>query len=240
MSTTFECECHWCGAKLIRKKQTKDVKLHFCDREKCKAEYQKTAKPVTREWLVEHYIDKQMDTTQIAHLVHRDPKSVWNWLKDFGIPRRPRGSCTKTRFKKGVQTWLGKKHTAESRKKMSDTAKAQGRVPYDPAVGSYMKTHKGADAPNWKGGITPERQSLYSSPEWSVAVKTVWKRDKATCQSCGRLKKTDRNVPFDIHHIVGFANKELRAEPNNLVLLCEPCHYWVHSNHNTGKEFIKP
>jgi len=31
---------------------------------------------------------------------------------------------------------------------------------------------------------------------------------------------------------------ETRCDINNLVLLCESCHYWVHSSANTNKEFI--
>jgi 5-methylcytosine-specific restriction endonuclease McrA len=30
----------------------------------------------------------------------------------------------------------------------------------------------------------------------------------------------------------------LRAEPDNLVLLCEACHRWVHSRANIGRVFL--
>lgn len=30
----------------------------------------------------------------------------------------------------------------------------------------------------------------------------------------------------------------LRTSIENLILLCEPCHYWVHSKANSKKEFI--
>lgn len=204
-----------------------------------KSEYQRQAKPVTEAWLREHYLDKGMNTTQIAYLVQRDPKSVWNWLKDFGIPTRPRGSEGANNFPRDGRSFRGKHHTQATKDKLREIAIAQGRVPYKPEVGSYMKGRKGVDTPNWKGGITPERQALYSSPEWSVAVKTIWKRDDATCQRCKMRKRDARKLPFDIHHIVGFQNVALRAEVSNLVLLCEPCHYWVHSRNNLNREFIK-
>lgn len=172
-------------------------------------------------------------------MVDRDPKSIWNWLKDLNIPTRPRGGHTLPHaFKKGDRNLFeGKKHTPETRKKMSDHAKATGRIPYDPAVGSYMKGRKGADTPRWKGGITPERQAFYSSPEWKKAERTVKKRDKHTCQRCGKTWR--RGEPFDVHHIVSFACVELRAVESNLVYLCESCHYWAHSNSNINKDFIK-
>lgn len=241
---TFKCKCHWCGKKLIRKKQGVPVKYHFCDRV-CKGEHQRQAKPVTREWLVEHYIDKGLDTTQIGHMVKRDPKSVWNWLKDFGIPTRPRGGSTCPHsFKKGQNkgkknSFYGRKHTAETRKKMSEAAKSDGRVPYDPAIGSYMKGRKGKDTPSWKGGITPERQAFYATPEWQSAARKVIKRDKSACQRCGKKKNHGDGFAFDIHHIVGFACVELRADVDNLVYLCEPCHYWVHGKENIDGVFIK-
>ena len=230
-------ECKFCGKTIYRRK-TKSGQ-NYCDT-KCKAEWQRTQKPVTKEWLHDHYIVKGMDTYQIGRLVKRDPKSVWNWLKDLGIPTRPRGGPTsKSSFKKGAPNlFQGRHHTPETRARMSAVAKATGRVPYDPAVGSYMKGRKGADTPGWKGGITADRQSVYSSLAWKIAVSAVWKRDDAKCQKCGKKKNEHRDTPFDVHHIQSFGIKNLRCETSNLVLLCEPCHYWIHSKKNKKNLFI--
>ena len=231
--------CTFCSSVIYRRK-TKSG-MNYCNT-KCKAEWQKTQKPVSREWLVEHYIDKKMDCVQIGKIVKRDPKSVWNWLKDFAIPTRKRGEGWSANFIHGSgpnNAFYGKTHSEESRKRMSEIAKAQGRVPYDPKVGSYMKGKRGESTTNWKGGISPERPAHYASDGWKKAVKEVWKRDNATCQRCKRHKSEIRETPFDIHHIVSFQNKELRSEVSNLVLLCEPCHYWVHSRKNKNREFIK-
>jgi hypothetical protein len=230
------CLCHQCGETIIRKEQSVPVRYHFCNLA-CKAAYQRTAKPVSKEWLVRHYVTLGMNTTQIAHIVKRDPKSVWNWLKDFGIPTRARGYACEHLFPKGHKLGVGRVHSPETRKKLSDISKATGRVPYKPEVGSYMKGRHGPDTPGWKGGITPERQAVYASVEWREAVKAVWKRDNATCRKCGLRKNDARTTPFDIHHVAGFENRELRTAPENLALLCEPCHYWVHSRKNTNKEF---
>lgn len=232
--------CHECGVDVVRRKQTKDVKVHFCSMA-CKANYQRRAKPVTKEWLIEHYIEKGMDCVQISEIVKRDPKSVWNWLKDFGIPTRPRGTGWDKNLIIGSgsdSAFYGKKHTEETKEKIRKISIEQGRVPFDPSVGSYMKGRKGDQTPNWKGGITADRQACYSSKEWCEAVKVVWKRDDAKCQICGRSKAEDRDFPFDIHHIIGFKNVRHRTNPDNLVLLCETCHYWAHSKKNTESLFI--
>lgn len=100
-----------------------------------------------------------------------------------------------------------------------------------------MFGRNGSANPMWRGGCTPERQGFYASIEWQEAVKAVWARDKGKCQRCGRPSH-DRGS-FHIHHIVSFAVKHLRAELTNLLLLCEPCHDWVHSKKNTAKEFIR-
>jgi len=102
--------------------------------------------------------------------------------------------------------------------------------------GMYGAT--GEDNPNWKGGVTPSRQKFYSSIEWRNVAHEVWKRDEATCQRCGKEKESE-DEKFDIHHIISFAVEETRAELDNLVLLCDDCHDWVHSNENTNNEYIE-
>jgi len=95
----------------------------------------------------------------------------------------------------------------------------------------------GEQNPNWLGGVTPERQAFYLSQEWKSACSSVWARDKATCQRCDI--KASSELTFHIHHIVSFSSKELRGDINNLVLLCESCHHFVHSNKNIEKDFIR-
>ena len=41
-----------------------------------------------------------------------------------------------------------------------------------------------------------------------------------------------------IHHIVSFADTDLRAEVSNLVLLCVKCHRFVHSKNNITQEYL--
>jgi len=91
--------------------------------------------------------------------------------------------------------------------------------------------------PNWKGGITPERQGLYCSQEWADVVRLVWARDSGECQSC-HAKKTNDNE-FHLHHIVPFEVVELRCVLSNLILFCKKCHNWVHSRKNKKGEYIE-
>ena len=233
---TIKTVCCFCKKSLIRKiAPSIKTKTHFCDN-KCKGEYQRTFKPVTKEWLYEHYVVKHLDTTQIAHIVNRNPKSVWNWLKDFNIQTRSRGGFTSPNcFMKGqVNLMQGKKHSAKTKKLLSVIAKQRPNM----NLGNYMRGRIGINHHGWKGGLTPERQAFYSSMEWIESVKKVWKRDNAICQKCGAKHNSKLRGTFHIHHIVSFMVREKRADVNNLILLCDKCHRWVHGKKNKNKELI--
>lgn len=95
----------------------------------------------------------------------------------------------------------------------------------------------GANNPAWKGGVAPERQKLYKTPEWKTMVQAVWKRDGFRCVRCGAGKTS--STPLHAHHIVPWADDpEKRAELYNLLTLCKPCHTWVHSRENVDSAYI--
>jgi transposase len=208
---------------------------------KCKAEWQRTQKPCDRDWLYQKYIVEGMDCTMISKIVNRNSKQVWTWIRDYGIPTRKRGYAATKKFPKGMTSWMKwRKHSDETREKIRKKSIEDGRVPYLKNGVHHLKGKRGAETPNWKGGCTPERQAAHRSPEWKECIKQVWKRDNATCQRCKLHRSQARkcDVAFDIHHIVSFMVKERRFDVGNLVLLCEPCHYWVHSRNNVNKEFL--
>ncbi len=235
-----EFNCEICG-KFKRKpwSDSSPGTPRFCSLA-CKSEAQRRTKPVDREWLYQKYVVEKLDCTAIGKIVQRDPKRVWEWLQDYGIKTRKRGTTGNWKLSIGVPHIL----TPEGRKRVSDAARASRKLhpnlPHLTGGVHYLKGKRGAETNNWKGGITPERQSCYGSLEWKAAVRAVWKRDNAICQRCGKHHNTAKNRgTFDIHHIVGFECAALRCEVSNLVLVCEECHYWIHSKANKKGEFIK-
>jgi len=160
-----------------------------------------------KTWLEQEYVIKQRSTGEIAAEFGVTDAAVIFWLRKHGIPRRTVAQARK------IKRWgaSGEKNP--------------------------MYGRNGDKNPNWQGGLTPERQAVYSSPEWASAVRVVWKRDNRTCQGCD--KRYDHSIPFHIHHIVSFQVRELQTEPSNLVLLCIDCHHFVHSPANTQRLFIK-
>jgi len=194
-----------------------------------------------KEWLVNEYITKKRTCNDIAKELKKDPKTIWSWLKKHEIPTRSRGGDSSSgSFKKGSNLWLGKKHKPETKDKIREARIKDGHVPYLRNGEHWLKSVETKDHPNYKGGLSPERQSFYSSKEWSEAIKQVWKRDNAICQKCGKNHNEEKNIGnFHIHHLVSFQVRELRCEVSNLILLCKDCHRWVHSKKNINKQFIK-
>jgi len=173
-----------------------------------KGTHWREAKPYwDKEWLYTEYIINQKTASQIAKEQGCKENNILYFLKKHEIATR---SVSEARR---IKHW-----------------------------GSYGKTNPMFGRinflnPNWKGGITPDRQALYSSKQWKSIIKKLWKRDKAVCQRCGF--KAKKHGELQAHHIVGFEEKELRCDLSNLVLLCKNCHSFVHSKVNVNREFLK-
>jgi hypothetical protein len=242
--------CAWCNAEIMRRpfnpNKQRPILRSFCDNQ-CKAHWQReNLKPegVTREWLVQKYEVECLDCAEIGRLVSRDTKRVWEWLRDYGIKTRSRGTSTKKQWARGERdTFSGWKMSEEGREKIRQARLRDGRVPYLTKDGShYMKGRRGKDHHGWQGGLTPEREALAQTEEWKSVVKFVWRRADAKCERCGvDHRKVDNRKAngFHVHHITPFRFKELRADPTNLALLCRPCHHFIHSKKNVDKEFIR-
>lgn len=164
----------------------------------------------------------------------RPKKTYWDkdWLEnEYAVKERSADDIAR-QFgitEAAILFWL-RKHNIQTRS-MTDIRAIKYWGLSGEKNGMYGKT--GIKSSNWKGGITPERQDFYASQEWKSACAEVYKRDNATCQKCGAKEK------LHVHHVIGFANKELRADIDNLVLLCAKCHRFVHSKKNINKEFIR-
>lgn len=164
-----------------------------------------------REYLEREYVQNGRSTADIGAEFGVRDSAIQFWLKKHGIPTRS------TRAIRQVKRWG-----------------LAGR-----ANGMYGR--RGAEVPSWRGGVTPERQALYSTPEWAAAVMAVRMRDRGVCRRCGAKPSGRLQAQrfFHIHHVVSFAVRHLRCDPDNLVLLCRACHLFVHSRENTEHEFIK-
>lgn len=141
-------------------------------------------------WLIEQYVVRGRTASDIAHEGGVTENAILFWIKKHGI---------KTRTMREVRA-----------------AKHWGLSGADNPMWDRLRERN----PNWKGGVTAGRQSFYASAEWRFACAAVWERDKAMCRRCHMRRNDSPDIPMHIHHIEPFAVVELRADTNNLVLLC--------------------
>lgn len=231
-------ECSYCNSPLMRRLyrpvDCAPINHFFCNNV-CKGAWQRNAKSITEAWLRQKYEVEHFDCTQIASLVQRDPKSVWNWLKGFGIKTRARGQDKRQHFKKGaVSLFTGRKHSPEAKDAVRNARLRDGHFPKQEDGRPYWAGKSGLAHPAWAGGTTPERQRFYQTEEWKVAERAAYTAAHGKCQRC------DSRRHLHVHHVIPFAFKRLRADVDNLRVLCASCHRFVHSDANIDREFLPP
>lgn len=191
-------------------------------------------------WLRQKYETEGLSTYEIAAIVSRNPKRIYEKLKDFGIPTRPRGANLKGKHNSWAQPgyvphWTGRTHTPQARAKISEAAR--GPKPNLRGAHNDMYGVTGEDNPNYKDGSTPERQRVYASSAWREVLRQALERDRRVCRRCGSGHSGPKSL--HLHHFASWNDApELRLALDNLVTLCRTCHEWVHSKANGGREFV--
>lgn len=152
--------------------------------------------------------------------------------------------------RKMIASKRGKKHSAETKKKMSIARKANPTKYWEGKVGPWKgkkrseetkrkisETNKknpvrywlGKKRPDiagennnfWRGGTSSERIKVTNTPKYQNWRKQVFERDDYTCQECGK-----RGTHLEAHHIKPFTKyPKLRFVVSNGITLCKkPCH----------------
>jgi len=107
--------------------------------------------------------------------------------------------------------FYGKKHTKETRYKISKTKKESEKTP------------RGKDNKAFIDGLGKERKqkriTFQETIEYKLFREAIFKRDKYKCTNCGSIKK------LEIHHIKSYKNNpKLRTVLSNGCILCKECH----------------
>ena len=164
---------------------------------------------------------------------------------------RPEVRAKISRAMKGNKNCLGRKMSAETRQKIAiaNTGKKQSEATRQKKreialrLGSkppqLQHTWTGNKHPRWKGGLTPERQKDFRSPEYLAFVKSVLERDNYTCQRCGAKNGTGYHVALQVHHKIPYAERpDLRYDIDNGVTLCFDCHNLTKSKRPKTVDFV--
>ena len=144
-------------------------------------------------------------------------------------------------WNKGIKQWegkkhpmLGKKHTKEIRKKISEIKKLNP-IRYwlgkqRPDVSERYKIHpigkKGEEHWNWNGGITPLNKKLRAHSKWKIWREAIFLRDNFTCQNknCSYCQNKI-GAMLHPHHIKPLSiYPELVFDINNGITYCAEFH----------------
>ncbi len=156
--------------------------------------------------------------------------------------KKTRKILSKTRMGKfiGIKNpFFGKKHSKETRKKMSKNSahnkywkgKKLSEKTRKKMSLVNMNIHRGELSPLWKGGITSLNKTIRQCFKMRQWISDIFTRDDFTCQDCNI-----RGGILNAHHIKRFAIivKENGINTLEEALLCEEL--W---NLNNGKTLCK-
>lgn len=185
-------------------------------------------------WLDQKYTIEKLTMKQIAILCGCSHSTIHQRLKKYNIPTRSRYEC----FKKELHPMWGRKHSKETKEKMS---LAKKRLPKEFWLGKnnhfYGKRHSKAQCEkwshdrsgdknvNWRGGKIPINTRLRSHVKFFDWRKAVFERDNYICVRCGY----DEGHILNAHHIIPVhTSPEEIFEITNGATVCIPCHRHIH------------
>lgn len=198
---------------------------------------------IPKKSLIDLYLTKNLSLRKIGEIFNCDGTTILSRFKEYNISRRNQSETNKIRpiskemkskiSKKAKERFknpknnpmYGKKHTIESRKKISlNHSKISGKDHhlYKPELSEKDRI---------------DRRGI---PKYRIWSQNIQKLFNYTCQVC--TDKTGGNLVA--HHLEGYHwCKELRSDLNNGICLCDTCHIKFHKQYgtvyNTTEQFIK-
>lgn len=188
-----------------------------------------------KEWLREHYWDREMNSRDLAELAYgkrTHGPNITGWMKKLGIPVRSRTDAIALQWKDNHERRNQQKILAV--KYMGADTPSRVRLIQTMQTEEYKKKQRisktGERNGMWNSELTEkerERQKRHARryPGYQDFRKSVYERDKYTCQVC----KSKSSGNLVVHHLNGFHwDTQARTDINNGVTLCSDCHNEFH------------
>ncbi len=163
-------------------------------------------------WLFERYHLENNSQEEIAKDLNCSRHTIRAWVRRHGLQKEI-GGLHGHPSPEGYHWKLNRQRTFEERM----------------AVSQRMK---GSNNPMWRGGITKEASALRGkiSP---VTRKQIYARDGYQCRLCHNI-----GGRLTLHHKIPiYVNKVMAKDKDNLVTLCQQCHYKI-NNHEVEYQNI--
>lgn len=203
-----------------------------------------------KEWLREHYHDKQFTQQEMAEKAGCGRDTIKRWMDKHDVKRRTlseraklagceenirpymgdNGLDNRTIDDERVYDadWLREQHHENGVRiiqmaEMLDCSRHAVKYWMDKFDIERVEWEQpsGENSRTWEGGYAD-----YYGPNWKEQRRKARDRDDHTCQSCGMTKEEMGREP-DVHHIRPFRKFESHERANrleNLVCLCRECH----------------
>jgi len=174
----------------------------------------KYSKILTKEFLIQEYIDKKKFPKSIANRLKCSISTIIRYLKKYDIQIR-----TLSEVKLGKNnSFYGHKHSDKFKKKISQRMTGEN----NPNFGGKWYGEKifpdwsGKNNPKYIDGRTSLIRRIYNSNKYKKWRIDVYKRDGYTCQLCGQLGGN-----LEAHHKKGFVKifKDFLQKYNNYLII---------------------
>ena len=120
--------------------------------------------------------------------------------------------------------------TEESKQRRIETSIAKYGVDHYMKATQFRERSRGENNPHWRGGVENHPERARATGEYQLWRKSVFDRDRYTCQCCGKRSGQGEAVELHAHHVYNWADYiDKRYLVENGITLCVECHYEFHS-----------